>query len=140
MKYPFEDPNVKAIYDSFPITIQRSCLLLRTLIFDIAAKHAVIGPIKETTRWGEPAYLPFKTKRGSMIRIMHKPKKSYDFGLYFLCNTQLIHHFKDQYPTTFTFGGNRALEFMVNHPLPLAAIEDCMYQALTYYQSEPYIT
>ena len=58
-----------------------------------------------------------------MIRIHHKQNKPYDFALYFLCNTSLIDQFKEQYPNSFTFGGNRALEFMVNDPLPLKEIK-----------------
>ena len=133
MNYPFQHFLIEDIYNTYPTNIQKKCLQLRTLIFDIASNHSEIGPIEETLRWNEPTYIPSQSKSGSMIRIHHKQNKPYDFALYFLCNTSLIDQFKEQYPNSFTFGGNRALEFMVNDPLPLKEIKNCMYQALTYY-------
>ena len=133
MTYPFQDSDIENIYNAFPPPIQKNCLKLRSAIFDIAKKHLEIGPIEETLRWGEPAYLTSKSKSGSMIRIHHKQNKPYDFALYFLCNTTLVAQFKQQFPKTFTFRGNRALEFMVNQPLPMKQINNCIYQALTYY-------
>ena len=132
MSYPFQNTDVEDIYHSYPENIRNLCLQLRTLIFDISNSHDDIGQIEETIRWNEPAYIPRHSKKGSMIRIHHNPKKPYDFALYFLCSTSLIDQFKEQYPNTFMFGGNRALEFMAHKPLPLDAIHHCIYQALTY--------
>ena len=92
----------------------------------------MIGNIEETLRWGEPSYLPSQTKSGSMIRIHHSPTKSFDFALYFLCQTSLVDTFRQLYPTVFQFGGNRSLEFRAAEKLPIDEIRNCIYHALTY--------
>ena len=68
---PFQNPEIQYIYECYPQKIQKKCLELRELVFDVAQAHPVIGPIEETLRWGEPSYIPFKTKSGSMVRIHH---------------------------------------------------------------------
>ena len=133
MTYPFQDSDIEDIYNAFPSPIKIKCLQLRNAIFDTARNHPNIGPIEETLRWNEPAYIHSQSKSGSMIRIQHNPNKPYDFALVFLCSTTLVDQFKQQYPTTFTFGGNRTLEFMATEPLPMIEINDCIHQALTYY-------
>ena len=54
-----------------------------------------------------------------MIRIHHYPNKPFDFALYFLCNTTLVDTFRQTFPDSFQFGGNRSLEFFIDKPLPL---------------------
>ena len=75
---PFQHPDIAAIYESYPSDIRKQCLLLRTLIFDVANEYQVIGPIEETLRWGEPSYIPSTTKSGSMVRLHHYASKPFD--------------------------------------------------------------
>ena len=48
----------------------RSMLLdVRAMIFEVAWTCSDIGPIEETLRWGEPAYLTRKKRTGSTMRL-----------------------------------------------------------------------
>lgn len=129
---PFKNPDIEAIFNSYPLDIREKCMLLRQLIFDTASEDPRIGPIEETLKWGEPSYLTSETKSGSMIRLHHYSNKPFDFALYFLCQTTLVESFKEKYPNTFQIGGNRSLEFMLKNPLPLNEIKNCIHAALTY--------
>ena len=134
MKQPsFKNPDIQAIYESYPDGIREKCLQIRALIFQVAKNNPAIGPIEETLRWGEPSYIPTKTKSGTVVRLHHYKSKPFDFALYFLCNTTLVETFRELYPNTFRFGGNRALEFMVDDQLALKQIEDCIERAFSYY-------
>ena len=137
---PFQHPDIEHIYDTYPAAIRQHCLLLRQLIFDTAADYPAIGPIEETLRWGEPSYMPSKTNSGSMIRIHHYQSKPFDFALYFLCQTTLVDTFRELYPDTFRFGGNRSLEFMLTDILPLDEIKACIRMALMYYLDDESVT
>ena len=130
--FPFLDSDIEAIFNNYPIEIREKCLQLRQLIFDTAATDSRIGPLEETLKWGEPSYLTSESKSGSMIRLHHDSRKPFDFALYFLCQTTLVESFKERYPNVFRVGGYRSLEFMVTDDLPLDAIQDCLYEALTY--------
>ena len=44
-------------------------MALHDLILDVAAKTPAIGPIEETLKWGQPAFLPNTTKSGTTIRL-----------------------------------------------------------------------
>lgn len=62
---PFADPAVKAVFDAYPRSMRADLLALRALIFEAAA-HPAIGPLVETLKWGQPAYLP-TTPRGAKL-------------------------------------------------------------------------
>ncbi len=130
---PFQNINVRHVFDAYPEDIQDKCLFLRQLIFDVASQDSRIGPIDETLRWGEPTYIPSKTKSGAMVRLHHYASKPFDFALYFLCQTDLVHRFREMYPNTFRFSGNRSLQFMFEDELPVHDIKECVRMSFLYY-------
>ena len=67
-----------------------------------------------------------------MVRLHHYASKPFDFDLNFICNTNLVDTFRQLYPKTFTFEGNRAIRFMLEDTLPTDAIKDCIYKTFTY--------
>lgn len=129
---PLQPPDVEAIFNTYPLEIREKCLYLRALIYDVAASDPRIGPLEETLKWGEPSYIPSKTKSGSMVRLHHYATKPFDFSLYFICSTDLVERFREKYPKTFRYGGNRSLEFMLTDVLPEQELRDCIREALTY--------
>ncbi len=135
---PFQSSEIEAIFSDYPPPIQNRCLHIRQLIFDIANQYPEIGPLEETLRWGEPSYIPNKTKSGSMIRLHHYPLKPFDFSVFFLCQTQLVTTFKELYPSTFHFSGNRSLDFLVSEPMPWPELQHCIFMALSYHLTIPY--
>jgi hypothetical protein len=62
-------PDVANVLNGFPTPVRGRLLEVRSLIFDIAATSAGVGPLTETLKWGEPAYLTAATGSGSTIRL-----------------------------------------------------------------------
>jgi hypothetical protein len=136
MSFIFSNPDVEAVFDQYPLPIRGKILEVRQLIFDVAAELPEVGPLEETLKWGEPSYIPSKTKSGSMVRVHHHPSKPFDYGVYFICSTTLVDTFRELYPNTFTFNKNRCLEFMCAEPIPVKELKHCIKLALTYYLND----
>lgn len=69
MSQPFDEPNVERAFSAFPDEVKTGLLLLRALIFDVAARTEGVGRLEETLKWGQPAYLTPETKPGTTIRL-----------------------------------------------------------------------
>lgn len=110
---------------------------IRDLVFEVAAQNPSIGPLTETLKWNEPAYLTQTTKSGSTLRLAGKSKTPNHLGLYMNCKTSLIETLRDIYPDTFTFQGNRAALVNLNAPLPMDAIAHAIDLTLTYHLKRP---
>ena len=67
-------PAVKAAFDAFPNHARARLLEVRALILDVATNSDVIGPLAETLKWGEHAYLTDVTGAGTTVPIAWKPK------------------------------------------------------------------
>ncbi len=128
--------NVAAVYDSYPANARDVLLNLRSLIFQTAAQISAVGPLTETLKWGEPAYLTEASKSGSTIRMAWKPAKPDHGALFFNCKTTLVDTMREIYPGTFTFQGTRAMLFTLDQPLPNDALAHCCEMALTYHRNK----
>ena len=106
---PFSDPKVAARFAGFPDALRPSLMSLRALIYQTASETEGVGPLLETLKWGQPAYLTPKTKSGSTLRL--GLPKSGGFALYAHCQTTIISDFRTLFPSDFTFEGNRAVLF-----------------------------
>jgi hypothetical protein len=124
-------PAVAAAFAKFPAPARAQAMVLREMVFDVAARTPGVGALDETLKWGEPAYLT-PSKIGSTIRIGWKPSAPDDVAIYFICTTGLVEHFRALYPRSFRFGGNRALLFGVRSKVPRKALRHCIALALTY--------
>jgi hypothetical protein len=67
-----KNPEVAAVFNSYPQNIRTKLMFLRQLILETAASTEGVGELEETLKWGEPSYLTSKTKSGSTIRIDRK--------------------------------------------------------------------
>lgn len=130
---PISDPGVASRFASYPDRIRTTMLALRRLIFEIAAATDGVGPLLETLRWGEPAYLTSKTGSGSTSRIDWKARSPDDIAMYFVCTTDLVTRFRTRYKKQLRFEGNRAILLPVDSPIPRGAIGACIKAALTYH-------
>ena len=131
---PPEMPDdVARVLDTYPIAARRRLLLIRKLILETAAETQGVGPLTETLKWGEPAYLTQQTKAGSTIRIGLKKDSTEHVGLYFNCNTTLVDKFRCQYGDQFIFEDNRAIVLPLKGQLPTKPLCDCIAQGLTYH-------
>ena len=54
--------------------------------------------------------------------------------MYFNCNTKLVDTFKEVYPDTFSYAGNRAINFHRDETVPAAELEHCIFLSLRYHK------
>ena len=127
------DPAVAAAFEAYPPEARRRLLRVRRLILDVAKADAAIGPLTETLKWGEPAYLTEATRSGSTLRIAWKAGAPEQYALYVHCQTPLIDSFRTLFPEQ-TFEGNRAIVFEVAKPVPSDVIRQCAELTLTYHR------
>ena len=120
---------------AFPSDIRPKLMALRRLIFETAASIDDVGPLEETLKWGEPAYLTSQSKRGSTIRLGWKKSKPSQYAMYFICNTNLVERFRMMYPDQLQFEGNRAVVFDKSDPVPADIVRECIAAALTYHRN-----
>lgn len=130
------DPAVAKVFASFPPTIRPKMMALRRLILETAAATDGIGPITETLKWGEPAYLTSASKSGSTIRIGWKKSEPRRYAIYFHCQTNLVDTFRALFPDAFNFEGNRAIVFEESDTLPSDPLAICIAAALTYHRNK----
>lgn len=134
----FNNPKIKNIFDSFDPNIRKKLLQIRDLIFATGAEIDAVGEITETLKWGEPSYVPLRQRVGSPIRI-NAIKDKNKFAVYFNCQSNLIPTFKQLYPTTFNFEGNRSIVFDNKDMIPIKELEHCISIALTYHLNKKFI-
>lgn len=131
---PITDASVAAVYDRFAPAERVSLLKLRALIFEEAAKIDAFGELIETLKWGQPAYLPSKTKVGTTIRL--GLPKSGGFAMYTHCQTSLISDFSAQFGDEMSFEGNRGVLFQAGADVPTEPMRILIARALTYHMKE----
>lgn len=130
---PSMPPDVAGAFAAFPAPVARRLLQVRGLIFETAAKLGV-GPLTETLKWGEPAYLTEATGSGSTIRLGWLRSAERPCAVLFNCNTTLVETFRERFPDAFAFSKNRAICLNPTGALPKAPLASCLALALTYHQ------
>ena len=106
---------------------------LRMLVLDVAEKTDGVGQIEECLKWGQPSFVTKKPKSGSTVRIDEVGGTDDKYAMYFICNTNLVERFREQYPDTFDYEGNRAIIFDVTDEVPEIELRHCVAMALTYH-------
>lgn len=104
---------------------------LRALIF-AAAEATQTGPLTETLKWGQPAYLPAK-KAGTTLRLGEDAGQS---TLFVPCSTNLLDRYRNAFPTEFLYSGARAVHVPSDGPLNDAAFQQIAAMALTYHRDK----
>ena len=130
---PFVNHNVKKKFDAYPADVRLKLLVLRELIFGVAASNHAIGPLEETLKWDEPSYIPSQSKSGSMVRIDWKKQTPDNYYLYFLCTTTIVAQIRYRFGDAFIYSGNRALVFDVEKDSSWVDVCECVELAFTYY-------
>lgn len=125
--------EVNQKFNSYPDDIKPKMENLRNLIYEVAKNTEGVGEIKETLKWGEPAYLTAKTKSGTTIRIDWKDKNPDQIGMYVSCNTNLISTFRTMFKDDLKFEGNRAIVLAADKPLPKKQLMICIQMSLRYH-------
>ena len=77
-----------------------------------------VGPLTETLKWGEPAYLTEATGSGSTIRLGRSRSSEQECAVLFNCRTTLVDDFRSRFPGVFAYEKNRAILLDAREPLP----------------------
>lgn len=135
MKFaPFADAAVEAKFRSLPEPLRPPMLRLRQMILDVAAATSEIGPLTETLKWAEPAWLPERPRTGTTVRADALKGSSTHYALYVHCQTSLIETYRRHYADQFSYDGNRALIFTIGSAPPAEPLAHCIALALTYHR------
>jgi hypothetical protein len=125
---------VASAFSAFPEQVRARLLEARNLIFETAAGIEDVGPLTETLKWGEPAYLTQATGSGSTIRLGWFRSSERECAVLFNCRTTLVDDFRSQFPGVFAYQKNRAILLDAREPLPQAPLSACLKMALTYHR------
>lgn len=125
--------SVEETYAAYQGNAGEQLSKLRALVLDVAETTEGVGQIEECLKWGQPSFVTTKPKSGSTIRVDAIRDEPGKVAMYFICSTNLVDQFRELYPETFDFRGNRALVFDAKGDLPEAELRHCVAKALTYH-------
>ncbi len=130
---PIINPEVAAVFASYPADVVDRLMSIRQLIFDVASITDGVGELQETLKWGQPSYITAATNSGSPIRIDRIKSQPGRYAVYFHCQTSLVSTFRALYGDAFRYEGDRALVFDRADDIPADKLEHCIALALTYH-------
>jgi hypothetical protein len=123
--------DVAAAFARLPPEVQAPLMRLRELIFELA-EALEVGPLTETLKWGEPAYLTDVSRAGTTIRLgCHRDHPGH-YAAFFHCQTRVVSEIRAQQGETFSYQGKRGVFAAVDQPLDADAWRACFALALTY--------
>ena len=133
MTKEFRNLDVKAVFDADPEGLKSKLMRLRHLVVETASTMDEVGPLEETLKWGQPSYLTIQTKSGTTVRIDRIKSAPGRYGMFVHCQTSLISTYRELYPDTLFYDGNRAITFDQDEELPVGIMRHCIAMALTYH-------
>lgn len=125
--------DVRQLIDGYDEPARQQLLAVRDLVFSEAARHAEIGELVETLKWGQLSYLPLKSRVGTTVRFDAVPGCPSKLAMYLNCQTTLVDGIRQLYPATFEFKGNREIVFDADAAMPETELRHCIALALTYH-------
>lgn len=123
--------EVQAVVDRYADVTREKLLALRAAILAVAREESV-GPIEETLKWGQPAYLT-QSGAGTTIRIDRDETHGGAVALYVNCQSSLVGEWRERFPAM-TFGGERSLHLALDADLADPQLRMCIADALTYHR------
>jgi hypothetical protein len=127
-------PPVFDAFRALPAAARAQLMEVRALIFEVAAATPGVGPLTETLKWGEPAYLTEASKSGSTIRLGVTRSKPPRCAIHLNCQTTLVEEYRAAFADVFAFEGNRAVLLDPARDLPREALAQAFAMALTYHR------
>ncbi|WP_018182018.1 DUF1801 domain-containing protein [Kaistia granuli] len=134
MKTPPVPGAVAVALSRHPEPVRARLLELREMVFAVAAETEGVGPLTETLKWGEAAYLTEASKSGTTIRLGALKSAPGDCAVLLNCRTTLVETFRTHFADSFAFEGNRALIVSTTGALPREPLRLCLRAALTYHR------
>ncbi|OKH87836.1 DUF1801 domain-containing protein [Thalassospira sp. TSL5-1] len=134
MSIPALPAALSETFAHYRADVNARLLQIRSLIFTTAADMPDVGPLTETLKWGEAAYLTEASGSGTTIRLGTTKSAPDCCAVFVNCQTTLISDFRSHFADDFIFEGNRALIIPAHAPLPKEPLILCLRSALTYHQ------
>jgi hypothetical protein len=125
--------EVRAALLRLPAHLRPTLLEVRGLILEVAAA-AEVGPLTETLKWGEPAYLTEVSRSGTTIRLGVTRGEVSRCAVFFNCKTRLVEGFRERFAEEFSYEGKRALVLPHEADWSREALALCLADALTYHR------
>ncbi len=104
---------------------------LRDMLFE-QAETLEVGPLTETLKWGQPAYLTQASGAGTTVRLAWTETAPEVFQVLVHCQTTLIGEWRLKFDDVLEFDGNRAIRLRKRKDLPRDILAQCFAAALTY--------
>ena len=128
----FSDSAVASVFRAYPPAVRAKLMALRELVFATAAATAGVGRLTEALKWGQPSYLTKETASGTTVRIGRLTSGD-GYAVYFHCQSGLLGQFRELYPDTFKYEGQRAIVFDEADRLPVRPLRHCLALAFTHH-------
>lgn len=128
---PFGDPAVESVFDGYPPDLRDALLGVRRTIFETAADTPEVGRLRETLKWGQPAYLTPETGSGSTLRL--GPGRLGGGAIFVHCRTRILSEFRDLHPDAFDYEGNRGIHLRPDADPADERLRGLVHNALTYH-------
>lgn len=124
-------PEVAAVFAQWPQAARRRLTTVRALVL-AAASAQKVGPLIETLKWGQPAFLA-RPSCGTTVRLdgRHSPDHC---AILVHCGTTLVDGWRERFAAELDFDRNRAIVLPTTGPLAREAIVECLTMALTYHR------
>lgn len=126
--------DVAAALDLYTPPVRARLLELRDLVFAVAGETEGVGPLTETLKWGEPAYLTEASGSGTTIRLGVSKQAPEAAAVFVNCRTTLIEDFRERFGDSLVFEGSRAVIVPLDGPLPVEPLAFCLRAALLYHR------
>lgn len=123
---------VAAAFRAMPEQARVPLLAVRGILLDAAAADPRIGPLTETLKWGEPAYLTAATGSGSTVRLGVSRSDARP-ALFVNCRTSLAADIAELHGATFGYQAARAVLLPTDIAAHADAIRHAVTLALTYH-------
>ena len=134
MSAPPLPSDVKAAIAAYHPAARARFMDMREIVHAAAADTPEIGPLTETLKWGEPAYLTEASGSGITLRVAWKPGDPDRIGVYLNCRTSLVEDIRTLHPGAFEIEGTRGLMLAIDGPLPTEALDHVARLAQGYHR------
>lgn len=98
----------------------------------LAAAAALDIPVTETTKWGQPAFVPPR-RVGTTLRL---GTQGAHCALFVHCQTALVDQWRERFPQSFSYEGNRAALLPTGGEFDRDAFHHLAVSALTYHRAK----
>lgn len=119
------------LLDRYDEPLRSKLVELREAIFEVA-RDKNVGPVEETQKWGQPAYLT-TSGSGTTIRIDRDETHGGALALHVSCNSSLVAEWRERFPGM-VFGGERSVHLALDADLSDPRLRMCIADALTYHR------